>query len=248
MRRSPMTRTNDPELVYPASPIGKPVRRPMSLGDEVYNALFSRIMLLQIAPGARINIDVVARELGVSQTPVREALGRLESQGLIHKTHLVGYRAAPQLSRKQFQDLYDLRLLLEPYAAAKAAENISDEDLATLVVLGREMTEEEGDVLAYGRFAQFDKRFHDEIARAGGNTLVEEALARLHTHAHLFRLLYHATVTREALKEHAEILAAFERRDGAAAAAAMRTHIEKSHARFEARIQESSEYRAATGG
>jgi DNA-binding GntR family transcriptional regulator len=241
-----MTRVNDPELVYTALPIGKPLRRPMSLGDEVYNALFSRIMLLQIAPGARINIDVVARELGVSQTPVREALGRLESQGLINKTHLVGYRAAPQLSNKQFQDLHDLRLLLEPYAAAKAAENISDEDLAALVALGREMTEEEGDVLAYGRFAQFDKRFHDEIARAGGNTLVEEALARLHTHAHLFRLLYHATVTREALKEHAEILAAFERRDGAAAAAAMRVHIEKSHARFEARTREVTEPRAAS--
>jgi DNA-binding GntR family transcriptional regulator len=208
-------------------------RRPVSLGEEVYNVLFAQIMSLQIAPGARITIDALARDLGVSPTPVREALGRLEGEGLIHRTHLVGYRAAPQLSRRQFDDLYDLRLMLEPYAAAKAAERISDEALAELVALGGEMTADgQGGPLAYGRFAQLDQRFHDEIARAGGNELVEEALARLHTHVHLFRLMYHSTVTQGALKEHAGIIAAFQERDGPKAARLMRAHIERSRARF----------------
>jgi DNA-binding GntR family transcriptional regulator len=212
-------------------------RRPVGLGEEVYGLLFAQIMSLQIAPGARITIDALARDLGVSPTPVREALGRLENEGLIHKTHLVGYRAAPQLSRRQFDDLYDLRLLLEPYAAAKAAECISDESLAELVALGREMTADGQDgPLAYGRFAQLDQRFHDEIARAGGNTLVEEALDRLHTHVHLFRLMYHSTVTEGALREHAAIIAAFQERDGPKAARLMRAHIERSRARFAERI------------
>jgi len=213
----------------------------VSLGEEVYGVLFAQIMSLQIAPGARITIDALARELGVSPTPVREALGRLEGEGLIHKTHLVGYRAAPQLSRRQFDDLYDLRLLLEPYAAAKAAENISDESLAELVAIGHEMTAGEHDgPLAYGRFAQLDQRFHDEIARAGGNELVEEALDRLHTHVHLFRLMYHANVTQGALKEHAALIAALQDRDGPRAARLMRTHIERSRARFAARIDRAA--------
>lgn len=212
-------------------------RRPVSLGEEVYGVLFAQIMSLQIAPGARITIDALARDLGVSPTPVREALGRLEGEGLIHKTHLVGYRAAPQLSRRQFDDLYDLRLLLEPYAAAKAAECISEESLAELVAIGREMTSGEQDgPLAYGRFAQLDQRFHDEIARAGGNELVEEALDRLHTHVHLFRLMYHSNVTEGALKEHAALIEAFQERDGPKAARLMRAHIERSRARFAERI------------
>ena len=208
-------------------------RRPVSLGEEVYAVLFAQIMSLKIAPGARITIDALARDLGVSPTPVREALGRLEGEGLIHKTHLVGYRAAPQLSRRQFDDLYDMRLMLEPYAAAKAAEAISEDSLATLAAIGREMAEGEQD---YGRFAQLDQRFHDEIARAGGNGLVEEALDRLHTHVHLFRLMYHSTVTQGALREHAALVAALQQRDGPKAAKLMRAHIERSRARFAARM------------
>lgn len=214
-----------------------PIRRPVGLGEEVYAVLFSQLMSLQIEPGARLTIDALARELGVSPTPVREALGRLEGEGLIQRTHLVGYRAAPQLSRRQFDELYELRLLLEPQAAARAAETISDAALAELAALGRQMTAgEEGGALAYGRFAQLDKLFHDQIAHAGGNSLVEDALARLHTHVHLFRLMYAANVTRGALAEHAAILAALERRDGPAAARAMRLHIERSRARFAARV------------
>lgn len=215
-------------------------RRPVGLGEEVYNVLFAQIMSLQIAPGSRITIDALARELGVSPTPVREALGRLEGEGLIHRTHLVGYRAAPQLSRRQFDDLYDLRLMLEPYAAAKAAENISEAALAELSALSTGMADGEGGALAYGRFAQLDQRFHDEIARAGGNELVEEALARLHTHVHLFRLMYHSNVTRGALKEHAAIVAAFQDRDGPRAAKLMRAHIERSRARFAERIDRAA--------
>lgn len=225
----------DPPVVFAPS---QPLRRPVSLGDEVYNALFARLMSLQIPPDSRIKIDVLARELGVSQTPIREALARLENEGLVVKTHLIGYRAAPQLSPKQFEDLYDLRLLLEPYAAQKAAENMTPEVLEVLHGLEREMSAGEGDELAYGRFAQLDTQFHDQIAKAAGNTLVEDALARLHTHVHLFRLMYHARVTGEAVKEHAALLAAFEARDGTEAARLMRTHIKRARARFAARIRQ----------
>jgi DNA-binding GntR family transcriptional regulator len=103
--------------------------------------------------------------------------------------------------------------------------------LASLKALAHEMDGEGSAApLAYARFAQLDKQFHDEIARAAANELVEEALSRLHTHVHLFRLMYHATVTGEAVKEHAAIIEAFERRDPDAAV--MRDHIRRSRDRF----------------
>ena len=73
-----------------------PVIRPISVVEGVYDGIYHRLMSLEIAPGARIPIDVLSRDLGVSQTPVREALSRLEREGLVRKEHLVGYSAAPQ--------------------------------------------------------------------------------------------------------------------------------------------------------
>ena len=95
--------------------------RPVSVSNDVYDAIYEHLMSLEIAPGARIPIDILARDLSVSQTPVREALSRLEREGLVGKLHLVGYSAAPQLTRKQFDDLYEFRLLLEPEGARHAA-------------------------------------------------------------------------------------------------------------------------------
>ncbi|MDB5536412.1 MAG: Transcriptional regulator, GntR family [Devosia sp.] len=216
------------------------LRRPARLGDEVYSAIFSRIMALEIAPGARISVDALARELGVSQTPIREALTRLESEGLVVKTHLVGYSAAPQLSAGQFNDLYELRMQLEPFAAAKAAQLMPEAVMGQLAGLCADMSalaHNEG-LGAYAQFAQLDMAFHDQIAASAGNRLVLEALARLHTHVHLFRLVFNARVTADALEEHNNIVAAIRRRDSLAAQAAMTAHIEASRMRFAARYQQ----------
>ena len=194
-------------------------------------------MSLEIAPGAKITVDAMARQLGVSQTPIREALARLESEGLVNKTHLIGYSAAPQLSAKQFNDLYELRLLLEPFAAAKCAELMPDDVVGQLEALCADMESagpSEG-LDAYAQFAQLDMAFHDQIAVSAGNELVVEALARLHTHVHLFRLLFHSRVTTTAIEEHGQMLAAIKARDSAAAAAAMREHLERSRDRFKAK-------------
>lgn len=213
------------------------LRRPARLGDEVYSAIFARIMSLEIAPGAKITVDAMARRLGVSQTPIREALARLESEGLVNKTHLVGYSAAPQLSAKQLVDLYELRLLLEPFAAGRCAQTMPDDVVAQLEALCGEMeglAHREG-LDSYAQFAQLDMAFHDQIAVSAGNELVVEALSRLHTHVHLFRLLFHARVTTSAIEEHARVLAAIRQRDPAGAEAAMRQHIEHSRDRFKAK-------------
>lgn len=211
-----------------------PLKRPTRLGEEVYNAIYAQLMSREIAPGGRISVDRLVRELGVSQTPIREALSRLEAQGLVVKTHLIGYSAANQMDSSRLEQLYELRLLLEPHAARRAALTMSEEARASLVKLATEM-EVRGDepvAEAYGRFAQLDSQFHDLIAHAGGNELIQETLASLHTHVHLFRLFYHARVTSDAIAEHQSIIAALENRDADAAERSMRIHIERSRDRF----------------
>jgi DNA-binding GntR family transcriptional regulator len=210
------------------------VRRPQRLGDEVYNAIYAQLMSLKIPPGGRISVDSLVRELGVSQTPIREALSRLEALGLVVKTHLIGYSAASQLDKDRLQQLYELRLLLEPFAASRAAINMNGEAIEALEKVDQEMRTAHNDDarLAYGQFAQSDSAFHDLIAIGSGNMLIHETLSRLHTHVHLFRLFFHARVTMDANDEHARIIAAIKQHDAVQAEAAMRDHIERSRKRF----------------
>jgi DNA-binding GntR family transcriptional regulator len=211
-----------------------PLRRSVSLAEEVYEAIFQQLMALRIAPGARITVDSLVRELNVSHTPIREALGRLEGEGLVVKTHLVGYSAVPQITRAQFDDLYDLRLLLEPVGARRASETMTDEKMIELAEAAGVMSRR-GPADArqrYSLFARQDASFHDAIMDLAGNRLIRDTLSRQHTHFHIFRLMFHARVTEEALDEHAAIIAAFKLRDPDAAERAMRAHIERSRDRL----------------
>ncbi|MGV8988503.1 MAG: GntR family transcriptional regulator [Cypionkella sp.] len=211
-----------------------PLKRPVRLGDEVYSQLYAQLMSHKIVPGGRISIDNLVRELGVSQTPIREALSRLEAQGLVVKTHLVGYSAASQLESGRLEQLYELRLLLEPFAARRAAAQMTRETLQSLQSLADEMQRSEQDDprKAYSRFARLDGEFHNLISLNSGNDLVHETLSNLHTHVHLFRLFYHSRATSGANAEHALLLGALRDAAPIEAEAAMRSHIENSRARF----------------
>jgi len=206
-----------------------------SLGEDIYEALLTQLIALKIPPGEKLSIDALVRDFGVSQTPIRAALIRLEAEGLVVRKHNVGYSAAPIPSGERFRDIYDFRLLLEPAAAAMATERIKPGQRTALVELSQEMeaTMNVESVATYGRFAVLDARFHEMIAEACGNELIIESLGRLYTHMHLFRLRYHTTVTGDAIKEHASILAAIQAGDAVAAAGAMRAHILASRERME---------------
>jgi DNA-binding GntR family transcriptional regulator len=85
---------------------------------------------------------------------------------------------------------------------------------------------------SYDRFADQDSELHNMIALGSGNALIQESLARLHAHLHIFRLRFHSEVTTEAYAEHARLVEALVARDGAGAEAAMRDHIQKSYQRM----------------
>jgi DNA-binding GntR family transcriptional regulator len=211
---------------------GRKLQRSKGFVEEVFKVIRADIMSLRIPPDTRISIDSLVRELGVSQTPIREALSMLEAIGLVTKRHFVGYCSAPQLNRRQLDELYEVRLLIEPYAARCAAEKMSDADLQKLRALAQSMQPGESRT-SYDRFADQDSELHNMIALGSGNKLIQESLARLHSHLHIFRLRFHSEVTKEAYTEHARLIEALSRRRPAEAEAAMRAHIEKSYKRLE---------------
>lgn len=209
--------------------------RPQSIADGVYEEIYQRLMSLDIPPGSRMLIDGLARDMDVSQTPVREALARLEREGLVRKAHQKGYSAAPQLSRKQFDDLYRFRLMVEPESARQACANMTSEALERLESAAADMEVSEQPLdrnSRYSRFARADSHFHEEILRVADNDIARQAVTDQHVHLHIFRLMFHSRVTQEALEEHRVLLSAFRAEDGDAAHAAMTEHIRRSHDRL----------------
>lgn len=210
---------------------GRRLQPRRALTDDVYEAIKALLMDQEIPAGDRISIDGLARDLGVSPTPVREALTRLESEGLATKEALKGYRSAPLLSADEFDDLYRFRLLIEPWAARAAAERMDAEGRS---LVGREMATVEAPsgttYEGYKWLTAHDARFHALVAELSGSRQVQQALERTHCHLHIFRLHFEHTTGTETLAEHRRIAAALLAGDGDAAEAAMREHLQEAMA------------------
>jgi DNA-binding GntR family transcriptional regulator len=204
-------------------------RRQM-LTDDVHEAVKALIMDHAIAPGARVSIDGLARELGVSPTPVREALARLETAGLVVKEPLRGYRTTPLLDREQLADLYEFRLLIEPWAAARAAEKADGHGRERLrAEMAACDAPREATYDSYKALTAHDTRFHVLVAELAGSAQVRLAFERTHCHLHIFRLYYDRGIGQRTLEEHRVITDAVLAGDPVAAEAAMRTHLETAY-------------------
>ncbi len=219
---------------WDSDPNPKRINRSSGLAEEVYRVIRADIMSLKLPPGTRILVDNMAHELGVSQTPVREALSMLEAIGLVTKQRFIGYCTAPRFNSEQYKKLCEVRLLLEPYAARHAALRADPAMLEALQGLVTQMEPDSGSSMltSYDRFADQDAEFHARIAVGGGNDLIVDALDRLHAHLHIFRLGVHPEFAAKAAGEHASIVAALKQRDPDAAEAAMHAHIENSFQRL----------------
>lgn len=207
---------------------------PKSLVEMAYEQLLSMLVTMKIAPGAHIGIEALARQLQISQTPIREALTLLEAQKLAYKIPNVGFRAANLLTPEDVDALFEIRLMIEPTMAGLAAKRASDEMLQTLVLLADEMAQAaEGNDVAYAQFAEGDARLHHLIATASGNRFIAEAIQGLHVHLHIFRFLVNTNATQKALFEHGVLIDSLLARDAEAAEAAMREHLHASRQRMD---------------
>jgi DNA-binding GntR family transcriptional regulator len=211
----------------------RPLRR-LTLTDDVYEAVKSLIMDHRIAPGERVTIDALARELTVSPTPVREALARLESEGLVRKRAMAGYSTTPLLTRAQFEELFEMRLLLECPAAARAAARRAAGELDA-DALAREADLPDhlsGDGYAgHAAFTAQDALFHERVAEGSGNTMLYATFVRLHAHLHLHRLHFPTAHLGTSGQEHRRIVAAIEAGSPDTAADAMRQHLQAARDR-----------------
>jgi DNA-binding GntR family transcriptional regulator len=204
----------------------RPARR-LTLTEDVYASVQALIMEHAVAPGARINIDALARQLEVSPTPVREALARLEADGLVRKRPLAGYTAAPLLTRAEFEELVEMRLILEPPAASRAASSIAASDVDRLRAEA-DLPDPRPAAEGYAGIAAFtaqDARFHNLVAELSGNGMLHEAVVRLRSHLHLFRLHFPPAHYGISAEEHHRVVGAIAAREPDRAAVAMRAHI-----------------------
>jgi DNA-binding GntR family transcriptional regulator len=213
------------------------------LADEIYEILKSKLMDNIVEPGARLSIDGLSRDLKVSPTPIREALARLESDGLVAKRAHHGYTAAPLIDKRAFDELFRMRLLLEPACAAWAAQTATARQITTMEKLITEMGEPVSgdDYESYKAFAAQDAAFHLALAVATGVSLMVETLERLRPHTQLYRLYYTVGITDDALREHERVLTAVTHRDEAGAAEAMSAHLSASRARLAVALNASGD-------
>ena len=218
-----------------AQPAQIPPLRRSTLGVDVYETLTGLVMEHLLAPGARINIEALARDLQVSPTPVREALARLESDGLVSKRPLIGYTVSPLLTRDEFMAMFDLRVVLEGQAARWAAER-ADVEARARIAAEAEATAAPNEGrpdgwYAHAPFTKLDAQFHDRIANAAGNSFLRDCIDRLHSHLHIHRLFFPYGQTGSTFKEHKRIATAIRKGNPAAAEEAMVEHLERARQR-----------------
>lgn len=186
----------------------------MPLRNQVVAILRDAILTCRLAPGAVLNERELAEQLGVSKTPVREALSLLNHEGLVQILPRQAYVVSP-ITVRDVHESFDLRVILECAAAELAAARITDEELARLDAIVS------GEAAAEPLAATLDRNvdFHTLIARASGNERLTQLIERLL--GEMPRLITVGYV----MGEHEQVMKALRERSPVRARAAMREHI-----------------------
>ena len=227
-----MTNSDFDELVR-STPAERLLSERPALVDDVHDVLVDMLMNHDLDAGERLNIDALARALGVSPTPIREALARMEAEGLVVKEPRRGYAVAPLTTLEDLHALIEFRLLIEPAAASAAARRLTARDAVALQAFAASGGAGDQDATANRLDMIYDATFHYRIAELGGNRWLRDSLARLRSHLHMYRLYHHAGQAAATKPEHVEIANAIAKRDPDAAADAMRRHLESAVTRLD---------------
>jgi DNA-binding GntR family transcriptional regulator len=220
----------------PSSPFGE-LSEHRTMTDFVYDQLKAAIVELRIPPGERLREATIAQGLSVSKTPVREALGRLEQDGLVELSSFKS-AAVTEYTEQDLREIYELREIIEAAAARAAAESMSEKGLADLGRIASECVRLDadgatadtggtggtgGDAELVRLLSEFDTVLFEEVS----NRRIRAILDNLAAHLTRIGLLTAEIPGRNAasVREHARIYEAIERRDPEAAERFMREHI-----------------------
>ena len=203
----------------------------MTVQKDAYTLILEAIEAGVYQPGNRLVESELAEHLGVSRTPVREALQRLETQSMLRRDGRSLIVAS--LDHNQLSELYAVRTELEGLAARLAARHATDEELRVL----RRMVDEDRALVGGDprQLSQANKRFHRQIHLASHNRFLVQQLDLVHRSMALLATTSLAAKGRDgvAIDEHESIVAAIEARDGEVAYAALKNHISRA---FETRL------------
>ena len=185
----------------------------LPLRDVVFNTLRRAILRGELKPGERLMEIQLANKLGVSRTPIREAIRKLELEGLVLMIPRKGAEVA-EITEKNLRDVLEVRCALEELAVQLACERIDEEGVKALRDAGRHFKEilDSDDIT---QIAQADEAFHDVIFTATGNARLIQLLNNLREQMYRYRIEY--LKKKECypvlLAEHKEILDAISERD-----------------------------------
>lgn len=203
----------------------QPVEKPSKA--EVFDVIVEEILSGQLAPGEPLVERALASRFGLSRTPIRELLKRLESEHLVNSYPNQGVFVR-RITPKDVRDLSQIRLALEPLAAQLAAVNRPDDEVAELYAKfpSRAVAEE----LAPAELIGFGQILHDAIVRWADNTFLREMYEPIRKHTHLIRSMNRAqrTIELQSYGEHMEILDAILKKAADRAREAMASHLRRS--------------------
>ncbi len=194
-------------------------------GNAAYQTLLDEIAHGQLLPGDRLRETELAERLGVSRTPVREAIRQLEADGLVTHVPRLG-ASVRRLDYAEVMELYEMRAVLEGTAARLAARAAADIELDELDAINAELAK----AADAGEAFRLNRLFHEALLDAAKNRFLRNSMMSLQKALMILGPTTLAETDRfeGALEEHAALLAALRDRDGARAEQAMRAHIEAS--------------------
>jgi GntR family transcriptional regulator, rspAB operon transcriptional repressor len=208
------------------------------LGERVYEAVRDQIVTCELAPGSPLPVVDLARQFGVSLTPVRDALNRLAAEGLVEDVARKGYFVA-RLDSEDIVDLLHARRLIELAAVEEGIDRIQPEQLTEMKRLFEEMRQlfdDAGNCLDYAGFSKRDSQFHQSVVGTAENRHLVQIYRSLSVHVHIYRtnLAAQGGYRRSlaSVREHDAILVAFESHDLSALKAAISAHVRGVVAEF----------------
>ena len=216
----------------------KRVRRE-TLGAQVYHLLRDRILRGEIAGGSRLIQGPLSEEIGTSQIPVRDALKRLESDGLV-KCDETGRYSVVQFSTEDAEEVYAIRRRLEPFAVELAARAMTSEAMGEIKSLFNELNKA-ARRRQLEKYIEINTSFHMAIYEASGMVRLVRIIRGLYSGVpSLTPIVLEGRIVRSQ-EEHAEIVDRLAARDGAGAARAMDRHIENALAELQKSKRVTSE-------
>ena len=201
----------------------------VDLNEQAYQWVRERLLARHFGPGEKLGLQALADELGVSRSPVHQALTRLVSEGLVTTTRGQGYRVRP-LTPRLMAETHDARAALELYAVEQAIGNVRPDDLAALRrALARTIEPvRDGELLDKLEYLRANEAFHELIVDLPRNSVISEMYRRLNAHRLMERayLSLEVSAAGNSSAEHTEIVAAIEAGDVERARAGVRANAE----------------------